>query len=76
MSAHTHASGQDHRGHLHDHGHPHDHGHLHDHGHPHGHDRPAPARMASAMLMSAPARLGVAAGLAVLLWGLVAWAIA
>jgi hypothetical protein len=31
--------------------------------------------MASAMLMSAPARLGVAAGLAVILWGLVAWAI-
>jgi len=67
VSAHTHASGHDHRDH---------HGHAHDHGHPHGHGRDEPARMASAMLMSAPARFGVAAGLAVLLWGLVAWAIA
>ena len=67
MSAHTHASGHDHRDH---------HGHAHDHGHPHGHGRDEPARMASAMLMSASARFGVAAGLAVLLWGLVAWAIA
>ncbi len=31
--------------------------------------------MVSAMLMSAPARLGVAVGLVVVLWGLVAWAL-
>lgn len=51
------------------------HDHHHDHTHAHGAARVrVPERVVSAMLLSAPARLGVAAGLVVLLWALVAWA--
>lgn len=76
------AAAGEHQG-AHGHG-SHDHG-VHDHGgHNHvGHDHaghrhaaPPPARPASSvLLLSAPARLGIAAGLVVALWALVGWAI-
>ncbi len=48
------------------------HNHTHDHSHSHGHDLVHPA---SALLMSMPARAGVAAALIVCLWALILWAI-
>ena len=53
--------------------HSHDHVHVHDHSHEHHHLVPAAVPF-SAMLMSAPLRLGVAGGLVAALWALVLWA--
>ena len=77
MSSHSHA----HAGHSHAHDEaPRPHA-LHAHSHADAHHDtlppvrvPAPERVVSAMLMSAPARLAVAAGLVAGLWGLVLWA--
>jgi hypothetical protein len=74
VSPHAHTTGHDRHDH-HGHAQGQNHSHGHPHGHPHGYPQGEPAHMASAMLMSAPARLGVAAGLVAILWGLVAWAI-
>jgi hypothetical protein len=65
--------------HVHAHGH--DHGRADDHrhgdGHDHGNARPIGQQGAvSALAMSAPRRLGVAAGCVLVLWLAVFWAIA
>ena len=55
------------------HAHSHDHVHAHHHGPAHRHAVPV-RQPFSAMLMSAPLRLGVAGGLVAVLWALVLWA--
>jgi ABC-type nickel/cobalt efflux system permease component RcnA len=73
---HAHVHVQD-DGHEHEHGHDRDLRHAHGHRHGHGDARPVGQTVpGSALAMSAPRRIGVAAGCALALWLAVFWAIA